>query len=1455
MAEDHLSRKVSSRKRTRTQHHDIDLPQKKYHSQSLHDNKTNPFAVEQGLRSAVKTSPVKVAAKTWFSSSFQNERSKKVASLSRAQPPPKPPPTTDVWLGKKVAGVVDDNEGVCGDLSSTDTPMSKRTAGKHTHQQCPAISQDLCSASNSSSDIFNESDGQFDIDAIWKLEDEYFSQNSVKNHSQRQTDTEMSEKQDKCSDSGTRPQICGAGENSGKTDISGNQSLSSCAKGSFGAPSQNVSERYGVGPTAAATRASAAAVRNTPAAGSGKSTPASAGSSPAAVVPTPATVKGPTAAATRASAAAVRYTPAAGSGRSTPASARSIPAAVVPTPATVKGPTPATVKSIPAVVRSTPAAARSIPAAVVPTPATVRSIPAIVRSTPAAARSIPAAVVPTPATVKSIPAVVRSTPAAARSIPAAVVPTPARTGTVKSSQTPGLAACDNKGKGKGEIHVQLPSRSSDKGPRVLTNQNCDKRNSSASSEIDIESARRWKKRVPDHDRLDFDHGGYFSEEFVTGAPNLTVSDTSSLKSETLCREGSFSSNEFKSLVTPKGLHPSVGSNVNPVWNSGHKNIVTTADNVKKNDSSVTPKVSNINDKCQVTPARAPSLKDKLKQRLQENAQKSTPQNLRMQNLRRESLELAKREAETIQKEGAEYDIGPFYGLPSKVRGLFEKLRGISKFYDWQHECLTLESVRHGKNLIYSLPTSGGKTLVAEILILQSLLCKKKDALLILPFISVVQEKVRNLAAFGVDLNFLVEEYAGSKGCFPPKKRRTRKSIYICTIEKSRTLISSLIEAGRIEEMGLVVVDELHMLGEGGGRGACLELALAKVMYASPSVQIIGMSATLNNISDLQTFLKAELYTSDFRPVSLTEHVKFEDKLYEVKPRSDPSEDKLQLARILTFPYSKEMLKNDPDLLLGLVMEVIPNHSCLVFCPTKKNCENVAKMLCKMMPRNLMQVKTDEKKLLLKTLTEDNNGQICPVLFRTIPYGVAYHHSGLTMDERKGIEEAYSDGTLCMLTCTSTLAAGVNLPAKRVILRSPYVGPKFLSRSQYKQMIGRAGRAGIDTSGESILVMKSTDLKKVKELIDGPFEKCCSSLMYQDDKGVRALMLSIIGLKLADSSAKAVDFLNQTLFAVQSKDSKRDITATTQNALQQLLELQLIKQVKNDDGLPLLEVTPLGRATFKSGIDFSHAKHLHTDLLQARDSLVVANYLHLLYLATPYDMVDQVYVSWKIYMEEFTSLGPSEVKVANQLGITDSYITKKVSGQVIRKVVDKFVVSRFYLTLMLYDLWNQHSIWDVAAKYLQPRGFIQNLLTGAATFAACIKHFCQEIDEFWAYQDLLGNFVKKLSFCVSSELIPLMEVPGVKQARAKQLHQAGYATVTQLAHADPEKLIKEVEQMPRKVAKSIIASAKMLLNDMVESLKDEVEDLIAMPNGADVSMNANMDIDMRWFEDDLSIEKG
>lgn len=151
-------------------------------------------------------------------------------------------------------------------------------------------------------------------------------------------------------------------------------------------------------------------------------------------------------------------------------------------------------------------------------------------------------------------------------------------------------------------------------------------------------------------------------------------------------------------------------------------------------------------------------------------------------------------------------------------------------------------------------------------------------------------------------------------------------------------------------------------------------------------------------------------------------------------------------------YKEEVLKKDPDHVAGLVSEVIPEKSCLIFCSTKKNCESLVRLLCNMLPKKFTHHKQAERDNLIKAIESDMGSAICPILGKSIMSGIAYHHSGLTADERRHLEEAFRCGVLCVICCTSTLAAGVNLPAKRVIIRSPYVGRDFITLSKYKQVI-------------------------------------------------------------------------------------------------------------------------------------------------------------------------------------------------------------------------------------------------------------------------------------------------------------------------------------------------------------------------------------------------------------------
>jgi hypothetical protein len=173
------------------------------------------------------------------------------------------------------------------------------------------------------------------------------------------------------------------------------------------------------------------------------------------------------------------------------------------------------------------------------------------------------------------------------------------------------------------------------------------------------------------------------------------------------------------------------------------------------------------------------------------------------------------------EERVEEEESSFFGLPPLVKSLLKENRGICQLYAWQKECLCLPRVLDGGNLLYSLPTGGGKTLVAEILILRQLLLLRRDVLLILPYVSLVQEKVRELTAFALALEFVVEEYAGGRGKTPPIRRRRKKVVYVATIEKASGLINSLAETGQLDSLGLVVVDEVGRREWVSYSGVCL----------------------------------------------------------------------------------------------------------------------------------------------------------------------------------------------------------------------------------------------------------------------------------------------------------------------------------------------------------------------------------------------------------------------------------------------------------------------------------------------------------------------------------------------------------------------------------------------------------------------------------------------------------
>ncbi|EEC05773.1 DNA polymerase theta, putative, partial [Ixodes scapularis] len=721
--------------------------------------------------------------------------------------------------------------------------------------------------------------------------------------------------------------------------------------------------------------------------------------------------------------------------------------------------------------------------------------------------------------------------------------------------------------------------------------------------------------------------------------------------------------------------------------------------------------------------------------------------------------------------------------------------------DWQKECLQLAQRSGRRHLVYSLPTSGGKTLVAEVLSLQELLLASRSVLFVLPYVSLVQEKVRDLSPLAVDLGFLVEEYAGARGALPPVRRRQRCAVYVATIEKAHFLVDALTELGRLSELGLLVVDELHMLGDGSSRGATLESTLVKVKRVSGSTRIVGMSATLGNMEDLTTFLGADVFVGSFRPVLLAS---WTGRRRFCSTTAGGASGVYKGGQLSRGAGGGRGSPEDPEHLSLLVGEVVPQHACLIFCPTKKNCESVALLLSRSLPRALKEHRGPEKESLLKALRAECGGRLCRVLRHTVPLGVAYHHSGLTLEERRLLEEAYSSGVLCCLACTSTLAAGVNLPAKRVVVRSPYTGTEFLTRSRYQQMCGRAGRAGLDSSGESILIVPPGQKDKVLSLLRAPMETCRSSLLQ--DNRLDMLLLSVIGLGVASTEAAVAEVLDSSLLALQLRQEGTDVGQVLAESLGRLRALGLLK------GGSVLATSSLGRAAFKGCVDPARAQHLHAELWSSLEALSLRCHIHLLHVVAPRGMgaPPQLRIEPSQYYRHVRPLC-----TLIHLTLFDFVISSRLNlFSVQASYKCDFVRSLVFVSGSVF-LGFTFSCTSVTFGTMFSLGLVRappgKLHLSPNALCARRAYPPQELPELWAYRALLPDFAERLSHCASTELLPLLELPCVRKGRARQMHQAGLRSVRDVACTEPRDLMRLLAPIPFRVSQQVVSAAKVSVN--------------------------------------------
>ncbi|KAL8408753.1 hypothetical protein RB594_007264 [Gaeumannomyces avenae] len=773
---------------------------------------------------------------------------------------------------------------------------------------------------------------------------------------------------------------------------------------------------------------------------------------------------------------------------------------------------------------------------------------------------------------------------------------------------------------------------------------------------------------------------------------------------------------------------------------------------------------------------------------------------------------------------------PLYGLPRQLVDNFAFL-GIKSIYPWQKLCLLGPGLLDGeKNLVYTAPTGGGKSLVADLLMLKQIVQNPgSKSLLVLPYVALVQEKVRWLRGIvrGIAHGGATEtkdarensiwhrradedtiRVAGFFGGSSMKYTWSDFDIGVCTLEKANALVNTAIEDCSINKLRVVVLDELHMIDD-DYRGYLFELLATKLLCLEQPIQIVGMSATLANANLLSTWLGGHSYETHYRPVPIEEHLVCDGSVYPAATTSNMIRTASQIdgehrrpSQVLSCPTRKIDASSHKELKDPVLNAVVAlanetarsGYGVLVFSGSRAMCESDAMLISRTMPTlaEVDQVVMDRRRELLADLQDLNCG-LDPVLLQTIPYGVAFHR--LTSEERDLVATGYDGGILKVCIATCSLAAGINLPARRVILHNARMGRELVGPSMLRQMRGRAGRKGKDEVGETYLCCRATDLEDVLGLMHAELPHVRSSLMTDRQRIQRAL-LEVIAIKLAAGRASLDDYIRKTLLA-QTTDLTT-IDSLVETSLENLQNMGFIIMDDHSD----FQATQLGKAIVASALDPEDGVFVHKELKKALKAFVMDGDMHILYTFTPvHDFAADI--NWRVFWNEMEALDESGLRVLKLLGLKPTEVTRMMQGGQLRESTEgekelARVYRRFYVALQLRDLCNEVPVHVVARKYDVPRGAVQNLAQNCQGFAAGMVKFCQHMD-WGALSSVLDHFSDRLKAGAKADLLSLAQITFVKSRTARVFWDNGFKTVVSIANTDPKELVPILMQaQPNKI---------------------------------------------------------
>ncbi|ORZ02937.1 P-loop containing nucleoside triphosphate hydrolase protein, partial [Syncephalastrum racemosum] len=382
----------------------------------------------------------------------------------------------------------------------------------------------------------------------------------------------------------------------------------------------------------------------------------------------------------------------------------------------------------------------------------------------------------------------------------------------------------------------------------------------------------------------------------------------------------------------------------------------------------------------------------------------------------------------------------------------------STFNAMQSECLDLIFYADD-NVAVSAPTGCGKTVLMELAIVRTLLQKRNEIKIVYmaPTKSLCAERARDWSSKFERLGVTCKEFTGDTD-YTTVDAISKCDLIVTTPEKWDSMTRRWKDNRHLVQMiKLFMIDEVHILNE--RRGAVLEACVSRMKNMAHQLRYMAVSATVPNLDDVaewlngkgkicqmwiksDNFLVALSFSEEYRPVHLERFV------YGIPFYGNNA-----------FSFEKKIEWK----LLDMINRHSNSKPTLIFCSTRKSAQSSCETLMK-----LMQQKQKLASFLVK--------------------GIAFHHAGLASDDRRAVERLFLEKKIRVISTTSTLAVGVNLPAHLVIIKgtTSYQQGRMVNYSDLDmlQMMGRAGRPGLDDSGCAVILTTPEMEPRYKSLISG-----------------------------------------------------------------------------------------------------------------------------------------------------------------------------------------------------------------------------------------------------------------------------------------------------------------------------------------------------------------------------------